>query len=188
LERLLETLRGEGPSPEMTLYSQRDPRWKDEFYAGGLTFGQAGCYVCCVALIASLAGYDYGPPTMAEILREAECFAGGQLLWPERVTALLLYLRWDGRADWRDVPADLERLARELEQGPVIIETEFRPGGDMPPQDQHFVVAEEFTASGDDLLIADPWDGTYTRLLERYALNHWDVARAVYGMRLLRVA
>ena len=57
--------------PSLMLYSQRDPRWRNEVYAGGLTFAAAGCYVTCVAMIASLAGYDDDPLEVARKLREA---------------------------------------------------------------------------------------------------------------------
>jgi len=46
------------PSVVMTAYSQKDPRWRNIVFAGGKTLGAAGCYVTCVAMIASLAGYE----------------------------------------------------------------------------------------------------------------------------------
>jgi len=170
----------------MTLYSQRDARWRDTVYAGGMTFGKAGCYVTCVAMLASLAGYADEPPEVARRLAQAGCFAGAQLSFPQRIPQAYPLLVWEGRRDWRNWPADLDWLRQQLDDGPVILEVEFVPGGAQPPDDQHFVVAEAFTLKGDDLLIADPWDGSATRLLERYALEHWDLARAIYGARLLR--
>jgi len=62
------------------------------------------------------------------------------------------------------------------------VETEFLPGGAPPPSDQHFVVGLEI--DGEDLIIADPWTGERTRLLQRYALDNWNLARALYGARL----
>ena len=183
LERLLVE-----PAPAMTLYSQRDPQWRDIVYAGGKTFGVGGCYVVCVAMIASLAGYEMAPPDVGAVLHRAGAFQGAYLSRPERIPEVFPGLRWDGALDWRQRPADMSRLRREMEEGPVIIEVEFRPGGAEPPADQHFVVAKYFTRDGRDLSIADPWDGTATRLLERYALEHWDLARAIYGARLLKVA
>lgn len=190
--RVLDGLAGElvqdlELASQMVLYSQRDPRWRDEVYAGNLTLGQAGCYVTCVAMIASLAGSDDTPPVTAGKLRRARCFSGTYLSRPDRIAQAYPALIWGGALDWRSAAADLERLQVELARGPVIVEVEFRPGGAAPPADQHFVVVESFTGDGADLHIADPWDGTRTRLLERYALDHWDLARAVYGVRLLRV-
>ena len=58
----------------MTLYSQRDPRWADAVCAGGATFGEAGDYVCCVAMVASLAGSAEEPPQVADELKRVGCF------------------------------------------------------------------------------------------------------------------
>jgi len=185
-DQALERIAG-GLEMPMTLYSQRDPRWRDQVYAGRMSFGQAGCYVTCVAMIASLTGSDDNPPVVAIKLREAGCFSGTYLSHPERIPQAYLGLQWDGLLDWRNQAADLMRLQVELAQGPVIIEVEFSPGGAAPPNDQHFVVAESFTNDGKDLYIVDPWDGARTRLMERYALDSWDLARAIYGARLLRV-
>jgi hypothetical protein len=91
----------------------------------------------------------------------------------------------DGPLRWHHGDADMERFKAELVEGPCIIEVDF-----IPPTakfNQHFVIAEGFTRGGTDLAIVDPWDGTRTNLLERYAQTHWDLKRALYGMRLLRV-
>jgi len=183
-------------APELIMYSQRDPRWRNEVYAGGLTFGEAGCYTVCVAMMLSLAGYTDTPPEVAAKLREAGCYDNPQypanLTRPDRIVEPYPRMRYDGPVDvnkdgplrWHDSAADMERFGIELAKGPTIIEADFRPGG---PLNQHFVVAESLTPDG-DLLIADPWDGTRTRLMERYAKDDWSLARALYGMRLLRVA
>lgn len=169
----------------VTLFSQRDPRWRDEVYAGGLTFSQAGCYVTCVTMIVSLAGYDDDPPEVARKLREAGIFSGALLAHPNKIPEIYPRLGYAGTVRWHKVPADMERFGKELEKGPAIIEVDFRPP--TAKFDQHFVVAEQLTVTGKDLVIADPWDGTRTKLLERYAKDDWDLARALYGMRLLRV-
>ena len=183
LEQIIEEL--EDDAPAMTLYSQRDPRWRNEVYAGGLTFGAAGCYVTCVSMLATLAGYEDTPPQTATKLRMADCFIGGMLLYPDRISQAYPLLGYDGTLNWRRLPADIIRLRREVEDSPVIIEVEFRPGGAIPPDDQHFVILESF--DGDDAIVVDPWDGTRTHLLQRYALANWDLARAIYGARLLKV-
>lgn len=174
--------------PQLTAYSQRDPRWKDDVYAGGKTFGQAGCYVVCVAMIASVANYELTPPEVAEKLRDVGCFEGPNLSYPQNIPQALPRLAYGGTIDWRKKRADIDRLQTELNYGPTIVEVEFNPGGTQPPDDQHFVVAEKLVSNGAaELLITDPWDGAATRLLERYALDHWDLGRAIYGLRLLRV-
>jgi len=171
--------------PSLTLYSQRDPRWRNLVYAGGLTFAAAGCYVTAVAMMLSLTGYEDDPPTVAAKLREAGCFSGALLTRPDRIPVAYPLMRYDGAALWHKVAADLEEFEIELSKGPVIIEVDYQPGG---PFNQHFVVAERFTPDGKDLMICDPWDGVRTQLLTRYAQDHWDLGRALYGMRLLRKA
>ena len=169
----------------ITLYSQRDERWRETVYSGGMTFGQAGCFVTCVAMIASAAGYPDTPPEVAKKLSAAGCFSGALLSYPDRIPNAYPKLKYGGTLDWRKRPADIIRLRQEIEHSPTIIEVEFAPGGAEPPQDQHFVVLESL--DGGDATILDPWDGARTRLMQRYALASWDVARSIYGARLLEV-
>ena len=179
------------PPPALTPYSQRDPLWRDYEYAHNYippaTLGRYGCYITCVAMLASLAGYDDTPPQVAAKLTAARAFTGSQLDHPERVTAAYPRLKWIESVNWRAKPADLARLSRELTAGPVILEVEFKPGGATPPTDQHFVLAQGLTPDGCDLHIIDPWDGASTNLLERYALDNWNLARAIYGARIFKV-
>ena len=173
--------------PILILYSQRDPQWRDVEYTPGHTFGASGCLVTAVTMITSYAGYIETPPEVAAKLRGFDCFVGGDLLFPQKIPAAYPKLAWQGRVDWRDEPADIPALLDYVDQCPTIVEVDAHPGGAQPPDDQHFVVAIGYTEDKSDLWIADPWDGSETLLLERYALTHWDLARAVFGVRLLRV-
>jgi len=182
---------GEGPSPEPTeiiAYSQNDPRWKDLVYAGGTTFGKAGCFVCCVAMIAGLSYADASPPSVAEKLRNAGVFVGNLLSKPARITQAYPKLEWGGVLHYRAKPCDIDGLGMELEQyGATIAEVKWNPSGPMPQEgNQHFVVVTELTNDG-DAVIVDPWDGQTKRLsTTRYRLPGWDVARTIYGLRLVR--
>lgn len=169
------------PTRSLTPYSQRDPRWRHEIYAGGLTFAKAGCYTVAVAIILSQR-YDDTPPQVADKLREAGAYTGPLLDHPERIPDAYPQFAYYGSPRWHDIPADVNRLRIALENGPVIAEADFQPGGTF---NQHFFVVEDFTPDDQDLVIIDPWDGAYTRLMERYALQHWSLARALYGLRLL---
>jgi len=173
--------------PTLTLYSQRDPRWRDIEYVPGFPFGTKGCLVTAVTMIASYAGYIETPPEVAAKLRGFDCFVGGELSRPQNIPKAYPKLDWQGRIDWRDEPADIPALLDYVDQCPTIIEVDAHPGGTPPPKDAHFVVAIGYTEDESDLWIADPWDGSETLLLERYALTYWDLARAVFGVRLLRV-
>lgn len=165
----------------VTLYSQCDPRWRSLIYAGGTTFCKAGCYVVSVAMMLSLAGYDDTPPVVAANLRNANCFSGNLLTRPQNISDVYPRVRYEGTYQWHDRPADMSRIRSSLETGPVIMEVDFRPGYKF---NQHFVVAEKLVDG--EIIIADPQDGVRTRLMERYAQGHWDLARAIYGLRLLR--
>jgi len=166
----------------VTLYSQCDPRWRNLVYAGGTTFCKAGCYVVSVAMMLSLAGYDDTPPNVAAKLRAANCFSGNLLTRPDRIPNAYPRTSYHGTYQWHDRAADMSRIRSSLKTGPVIIEVDFRPGLKF---NQHFVVAKRITTEG-DIIIADPQDGTRTKLMERYAQGHWDLARAIHGLRLLR--
>jgi len=179
------------PTPEparVVAFSQRDPRWAGEAYAGNTTFAQAGCLVTCVAMIASLAYADAPlPPDVARALRNAGAFAGGFLSNPARIPAALAQLEWGGVAHWREHPADLDALTHEIAAyGATIAEVKWNPRGPMPQMgNQHFVIVEGL--DGTDAQIVDPWDGERKQLSEsRYRLPGWTVARTLYGMRMVR--
>jgi hypothetical protein len=180
-------------APALTLYSQRDERWRYTYYAGGETFGSAGCYTVAVAMMLSLAGYTDTPPVVAEKLRAAGCYVGAMLAHPDRIPNAYPLMRYDGPVDvskdgplrWHDGGADIARFNEELAKGPIIAEFDFIPA--TAEFNQHFVVALRYTDDGKDLVIADPWDGTETRLMLRYAQSSWELKRALFGVRLLRV-
>jgi len=174
--------------PRVIAYSQRDPRWAGQVYAGNTTFAQAGCLVTCVAMIASLAYADAPqPPDVARALRDAGAFGGALLSYPARIPKALARLEWGGVAHWRERPADLDALASEIAAfGATIAEVKWNPNGAMPQSgNQHFIIVEGLDAA--DAQIVDPWDGERKALSEsRYRLPGWTVARTLYGMRMVR--
>lgn len=173
-------------------YSQRDPDYRNEFFAGGLAFETDGCYVCTAADILASAGYEDTPPQVAAKLRAAGCFSGANLSSPDLIPEAYprveyhgpVYVGRDGPLRWHHGDADMARVWAELEQGPVIAEVNFA----WPTQyfNQHFVVLVEPTMDRADVWIHDPWDGSRVRLLQKYAGESWDLARTIYGLRLLR--
>ena len=76
--------------------------------------------------------------------------------------------------------ADMRVIYEQLAQGPIIALVDFKPA--TSALDTHFVLA--IAVQGRDLAIIDPWDGSRTRLLQRYAKTTWDLARAVYGIQV----
>lgn len=187
----------EWPQVVMACYSQRDPVWRDKVYAGGVTFGTAGCYIVAVADVLSLAGYTDEPPEVARKLREAGCFDSPEypsyLTRPDRIPDAYPLMQYDGPVDvskdgplrWHDGPADMERVWAELRKGPIIAEIDFITA--TPKFNQHFIVLTEWDEAINDIKIADPWTGTRGYLLKRYGGPGWTFKRAIYGLRLLRM-
>jgi len=181
-------------------FSQRDPRWRNDEFAGGLRFETDGCYVCAVANILWYAGYSDEPPVVAKALRDAGCFSGAMLSRPHLIPTAYPGVQYNGPMDvsrdgplrWHDGDADMERVFAELEKGPVIAEIDFQ--WRTQTFNQHFVVLVEPTDDKRDIWINDPrdiwindpWDGSVVRLLQKYAGEYWKLERAVYGLRLLQ--
>lgn len=172
--------------PPLTLYSQNDERWADLEFTPGVTFAEAGCYVCCVAMVYSLTGGLDDPPTIAKALRGAGCFKGNLLTKPELIPRACPGLGYYGTHQWHDVAADMDVVYANLKLGPVIMEVDFKPGGRY---NQHFVLACEWNEETEDIKIADPWDGQYKMLPSAYSpvYGGWSLGRAIYGLRCLRV-
>ena len=141
------------PVVQVRAYSQRDPRYADEVYAGGITFRSAGCLVVDVAMIASLVYQGEPltyPPEVARKLREAGAFSGALLSHPARIPQAYDRLHWGGVIHWRTIPARLDVLADEIIHfGATIAEVKFNPSKPLIYQEggrtrwnQHFVVVE----------------------------------------------
>ena len=178
------------PPAEMVRYSQNDSRWARVVYAGGATFAESGCLVVVATMVASQVYPELLPPAMAVGLNQQGAFDGVLLSRPARIPLAFPLLRWDGYVHWRSTAADLARLAEEIVQGgPTIVELVWSPLDPRPPQEgnQHFAVA--VAVVGKDVAIVDPFDGQDKLVsLSRYAQPAgWSAARAIYGMRLLRV-
>ncbi len=182
---MIEALEGGDVSPRLGNYSQRDLLWRNEIFAGGLRFETDGCYVCAYADIVALAGYSDDPGDVARILRTNGCFNGANLSYPERGVVGYPHLCYDGTHQWHHGPADMDLIWRELDKSPIIAEVDFQ--WKTQTQNQHFVVLVSPTVDQEDIWIHDPWDGSRVRLLQKYAAEHWDLARTIYGLRLLRV-
>ena len=199
---------GEAPDPEPEVqehiepdwsgigrYSQNDPQWKDLVYAGGTSFGSAGCFVVCVAMLAQASEPDalLTPPEVAWSLRNAGAFQGNLLSNPQYIPSAFPNLTIDsletrGAIHYRDKAADMEYIAAELVNGPLIAEVAFDPHK-RPQESQHFVLIVSVDLEADTAMIADPWDGELKELTtSRYALPGWKASRIITGLRLVRLA
>ena len=172
-----------GDAPQVVPLSQRDPRWRNVplGHSTHYTIGSAGCALCCATMVAGMVELGITPAELQDRLLLSNGFYGANLNWAA-VPRVVPDLDFGGIINWVNGPADMGVVYEHLDDHPVILWVDFHPGGG---QNTHFVMA--FAGFGDDLLIADPWDGYTGNLLLRYALDDWDLARAIYGIRPLYV-
>jgi hypothetical protein len=182
---LIDGYAGDPPARRLWNWSQRDPIYRNEIFAGYLRFETDGCYVCSVSDIVTLAGYEDNPVEVARKLNLHHCFDGALLTHPERIPHAYPLLEYGGTHRWHHGDADMDVVWSELERGPVIAEVDFQ--WRTQALNQHFVALVEPTTDRLDAWIHDPWDGSVVRLLQKYAWESWDLARAIYGLRLLRI-
>ena len=197
------TISAEAPVPEapqIQSYSQTDPQWANFEFSPGYTFARFGCLVCSYAMIASQMYYDSAKPLMfAAKLRDVGAISGGMVSNPSRIPEAYPALNWGGAMHWRDKPADMAFLTKELrDYGPTVIELAYNPN--LPViyknitgkiiYNTHFVVLLALTGYNDGTVI-DPIDGETKQIIgSRYYLSKWATAgakRVITGCRLLRV-
>lgn len=178
--------------PCVVAFSQNDPRWAAQIYAGDATFARYGCFAVSVAMIASLVYAEtLLPPDVARVLREAGAFSGANLSNPSRIPHALERLRWGGVMHWREEPANLGLIAAEIQAyGATICEMKWDPLNPTKPQkgNQHFVTVIGIDAGRDEATIVDPWDGEEKLLSQsRYAKpRNWRARQAITGIRMVR--
>lgn len=198
LEKIAIAL-GSGTSPAIgtfeivfpIAYSQNDPRWKNQVYAGDTTFASAGCYVACVSMLATWGGSIDTPPQTAAKMREAKCFNGNMLSNPQNIPDAYPSLEWPDGAYWNrtgdKVPGGTMMAIKDkiTQQGPLILKVDYKP--ENYKFNMHFVLATSLI-NNDDLEIIDPLDGKRVSLLSRYGKAcGWTIEQAIFGYRGLRV-
>jgi hypothetical protein len=211
-------LRSHAPDPSspwsrIADYCQRDDRWRNLTYSssGSGTFGKYGCLVTALSSLATFAGYDVTPVTLAREIDKVGAFEGDYLRHPSKVSEAFPRLKWHydyfvggkltSLVNWRNRPADIEVLANLLRTQPVVVEVDF-DGADLDI-DQHFVLALAYRPDPlggihDELLVLDPWNGSRINLLIDYFNPKWmrdntmksgqtRVSRTIMGLRLWQV-
>lgn len=158
---------------EIVAYSQRDSRWASDLMMGSNTIGGWGCAMVACAMLASRNDATVTPKTLNQYLKAHNGYTeDNRLIW-----ASVPGLQFKDYHVWRDIEANIPLFLEEVAKHPVIIQVDFRPGGEL---NTHFVLA--LSSDGNDVDILDPWDGAKTKLLKRYAVSNWNLARAIYAM------
>jgi hypothetical protein len=165
-------------------YSQRDSRWRnDRLGESKYTIGSAGCAMTVATMLATQVE-DINPKEMNTWLSNHNGYTHDGRLWWKKVSERVKKLSFEKYVKWTTTPADMDMIYSELEDHPVILRVDFVPN--TSKLDSHFVVA--YGKTDNDLLIVDPIDGSKTKLLERYAEEDWDLARAIYALVVYEVS
>jgi hypothetical protein len=157
-----------GELPGMAVYSQRDPRWKDErLGASTLTIGDSGCAMVAACMLATLVEPTLTPLELNRRLSASGGYTPTGLLYWGKVESVVTGLRFLDYTTWRTTPkpdADIEQIRTALLVAPCPIQVDFNPlDADL---DSHFVLALRMLE--DDIEIADPWHGDVTTVRARY--------------------
>jgi hypothetical protein len=152
------------PLPQLPVeaMSQNDPRWKSiRLGTSGVTIGQQGCLITCVAMVARFYGYDTDPARLNTWLKDHNGYSNGNLFnW---------YSTWLKVATWEEclnIPAPLNKLDEALAKGePCICWVDFDPNTAV--MDMHWIVITG-KLGADDYVMIDPWDGWQGSFKSRY--------------------
>ncbi|MFA5166551.1 MAG: papain-like cysteine protease family protein [Candidatus Paceibacterota bacterium] len=161
---------------EIVAYSQRDERWRSDIMVTS-TIGGMGCAITACAMLGSQYNPGITPKSLNAYLKDNGGYTSDNRVYWAKVTGLVPELKFTNYYKWQDIKANLPLVLEELAKHPVILQVDFRPGGEL---DTHFVLA--LSSDGQDIEIIDPWDGAKTKLLQRYAKEGWNLERAVYAM------
>lgn len=164
------------PTGIIKSYSQRDSLWRNDLMVNS-TIGAVGCAMTCCAMLGSQFDSTVTPKTLNQYLRKNNGYTNDNCIYWSKVSEFIPQLKYKNYYTWRDKPADIDFILNELSKRPVIIQVDFYPGGNL---NTHFVLATSYTEG--DITIIDAWDGVETKLLQRYALTDWSLARAIYAM------
>ena len=109
----------------MTLYSQRDNRWRNQKFGKNGTIGSLGCTLTCISMLLDLA-----PDQVAKRLDEVKAFTGNFLIWTRLKAAYpqLQFIKRVRTYDNADVKANI----------PCLVEVDF--DGTPRKDDRHWVL------------------------------------------------
>ena len=138
---------------DVPVFSQRDPRWKDEKLGfSQSTIGEFGCLLADMAMVAAYYGFDVTPLSLNKKMKQANGFQEAFII-PARLPAALPGMVFRDYRRCRNQPAPLAEINAALKRGhPVVVEVDYAPRSGLQ---SHWVVLYE--KRGKDYLIRDPW-------------------------------
>jgi ABC-type bacteriocin/lantibiotic exporter with double-glycine peptidase domain len=163
---------------DIVAYSQRNEKWRNHLMINR-TVGSVGCAITCCAMLATQFDKNVTPASLNSFLRNNSGYTNDNCIYWAKLSEFVPQIKFRNYYTWRNSKADINLVLSELKNQPVLLQVDFYPGGYL---NSHFVLATHH--ENDDIAIIDPWDGSRTKLLQRYAVNGWSLERAIYAMVL----
>lgn len=135
--------------------SQRDNRWsRVKLGTSEVTIGGYGCVLTCVTMQCIYHGKNVTPLELNEAGIDKKVFYKTNLWDWQGLEKIYPDIKWIGRQEYKDIPADLQYIDDQLEKKqPVIIKVEADEIG--TPKGDHFILI--IGKEGDDYWVNDPW-------------------------------
>ncbi len=168
--------------PEMKLFSQQDPAWKNKTLGNdsSTTIGNFGCLLTDLAMVCTFYGFDVDPATLNDRMKERGGFQAAYVI-PAVLPSAVPGMIYRNFIQCRTYPAPMAEIDASLGLGkPVIVEVDYAPKAGLQ---NHWVVI--YAKQGEDYLIRDPWpfpiETREVTLKERYGFagNAAQVIQAV---------
>ncbi|MHA1842403.1 MAG: C39 family peptidase [Candidatus Heimdallarchaeota archaeon] len=147
------------------LFSQRDERWrKKKLGFSNLSFGDYGCAVACMAMLACYYGKDTDPGKLNDDLKEKNGFVGGNIVW-QAINRVYPDIKFTSFRDYPLDPAPVKSISAQIKKGkPVLCWVDCNPN--QPGNQMHWVILKGI--EGDDYWLNDPWFGDEVLFSKRY--------------------
>ena len=168
------------PESDVPLYGQRGEYWSGDRLGTCYpeTIGSHGCAISSIAMVFKYYGVNIDPRDLNNWLKGNNGYdAGCQVKWDVAANRTGGQVQWVERINYRSVPADLDRIKSELDNGYPVIAEMCNDVGPLKPY-YHFIVITGY--SGSSFYINDPWFNESNTISARYG----DPARAICGIRV----
>lgn len=169
-DRVFADVELEGGDPNVTLYSQRDPRWaSDKLGTSATTIGGYGCLMTCAASVLTDAGTVMDPAALNVWLKVNGGYTSGNHFVFASIDKLNT-VKFVNIIDCANVPAPIIALDEAIANGDyVIVKVDFDPA--TMQVEEHWV---RYIGAGQ---MMDPWRGDIAPIVPRFRGK--DAAQAI---------